>query len=85
MVDDASSSTVFSAADSAIGYLYQVLMALLSSLHRLAEGETFALYLETLDDVVFETSGSPREQLQLKHHCERAANMSMNSTSQITQ
>src|SRR5690606_16781097 len=35
----------------------------------------FAVYLETLDDVVFDTSGAPTELLQLKHHCERAANL----------
>lgn len=67
--------TDFSAADSAVGYLYQVRLALLSALQRLASDENFALYLETLDDVVFETTGSPPTLLQLKHHCERAANL----------
>lgn len=67
--------THFSAADSAVGYLYQVRLALLSALQRLASDETFALYLETLDDVVFETTGSALDLLQLKHHCERAANL----------
>lgn len=50
-------------------------VALLSALQRLACDETFALYLETLDDVVFETTGSALDLLQLKHHCERAANL----------
>lgn len=67
--------TDFSAADSAVGYLYQVRLALLSALQRLARDETFALYLETLDDVVFETKGSALDLLQLKHHCGRAANL----------
>lgn len=67
--------TDFSAADSAVGYLYQVRLALLSALQRLASDETFALYLETLDDVVFETTGSALDLLQLKHHCDRAANL----------
>lgn len=67
--------TSFSAADSALGYLYQVRQALLSSLQRLAQDQTFALYLETLDDVVFDSAGSALELLQLKHHCERAANL----------
>jgi hypothetical protein len=31
-------------------------LALLSSLQRLAEDHAFALYLETLDDVVFDSS-----------------------------
>lgn len=65
----------FSAADSAVGYLYQVRIALLSALKRLACDETFALYLETLDDVVFESKGSALDLLQLKHHCDRAANL----------
>lgn len=67
--------TDFSAADSAVGYLYQVRIALLSALQRLASDKTFALYLETLDDVVFETSGSALDLLQLKHHCDRTANL----------
>lgn len=50
-------------------------LALLSALQRLASDETFALYLETLDDVVFETTGSALDLLQLKHHCDRAANL----------
>ncbi len=65
----------FSAADSALGYLYQVRLALSSSLQRLAEDEAFAVYLETLDDVVFENEGSAFELLQLKHHREHAANL----------
>jgi hypothetical protein len=65
----------FSATDAALGYLYQVRLALLSSLKRLAKNEIFAVYLETLDDVVFERDGSAPELLQLKHHCERAANL----------
>ena len=67
--------TSFSASDSALGYLYQVRVALLSSLERLGQDQKFALYLETLDDVVFERTGSALELLQLKHHCQRAANL----------
>lgn len=70
----------FSATDSALGYLYQVRLALLSSLKRLAKDEVFAVYLETLDDVVFERDGSARELLQLKHHCDHAANLTDAST-----
>lgn len=65
----------FSATDSVLGYLYQVRLALLSSLQRLAKDEVFAVYLETLDDVVFEPDSSALELLQLKHHCNRAANL----------
>jgi hypothetical protein len=65
----------FSATDAALGYLYQVRLALLSSLQRLARDEVFAVYLETLDDVVFERDSSAPELLQLKHHCKHAANL----------
>jgi hypothetical protein len=65
----------FSATDSVLGYLYQVRWALLSSLQRLAKDELFLIYLETLDDVVFEHEGAASELLQLKHHCDHAANL----------
>lgn len=68
-------STDFSAADSAVGYLYQVRLALLFALRRFATDETFALYFETLDDVVFETTGSALDVLQVKHHCRSSANL----------
>lgn len=73
----ASSQTAFGAADSALGYLYQIRVALLSSLRRIdpASGETFSVYLETLDDVVFESSGTPLELFQLKHHSNIQANL----------
>jgi hypothetical protein len=65
----------FSATDSVLGYLYQVRWALLSSLQRLANNEIFLVYLETLDDVVFESEGAASELLQLKHHRDHAANL----------
>lgn len=75
-----SAHSDFSATDAALGYLYQVRLALLSSLKRLAKDEVFAVYLETLDDVVFEQDGSALELLQLKHHRERSANLTDAST-----
>lgn len=64
----------FSAADSALGYLYQVRVALLWSLRRMKGGGDFAVSLETLDDVTFETSSDePDELLQTKHHRNRKA------------
>lgn len=75
MASSSNKLTDFSATDSALGYLYQVRLALLSSLRRLTTEATFALYFETLDDVVFEQVGTPVELLQLKHHCESAANL----------
>lgn len=68
-------STPFSAADSALGYLYQVRVALLWSLSRIKHGE-FVVSLETLDDVTFEAKGGPAEELlQTKHHRTREASL----------
>lgn len=75
MTSDSEKPTDFSATDSALGYLFQIRLALLSSLRRLAKDAAFTVYLETLDDVVFEEEGSPIELLQLKHHCKHAANL----------
>jgi hypothetical protein len=63
----------FSAADAALGYLYQVRVALLWSLQRLKKSQSFLVSLETLDDVTFETNGNPDELLQTKHHKNREA------------
>jgi hypothetical protein len=64
--------TTFSAADSALGYLYQVRVALLWSLRRARAGADFVVSLETLDDVAFETiqatGTTPDQLLQTKHH-----------------
>ena len=59
----------FSAASAALGYLYQVRSALLWALRRMKSDSDFAVGVETLDDVAFETTGGePRELLQTKHH-----------------
>jgi len=63
----------FSAADSALGYLYQARLALLWSLKRVKESSDFVVSLETIDDVTFETNGRPDELLQTKHHLTRPA------------
>jgi hypothetical protein len=66
----------FSAADSALGYLYQVRVALLWALRRLKIDDDFVISLETLDDVTFETKGGkPEELLQTKHHRNREATL----------
>jgi len=67
--------TKFSAADSALGYLYQCGYALLAALERLSRGDDFALYLETLDDVVFVHDGRPDEILQTKCTRQREASL----------
>lgn len=68
-------ATQFSAASSIIGYLFQCRYALLESLRKLRKNEEFVVSLETLDDVVFEKNGEAPELLQLKHHINRAANL----------
>lgn len=65
----------FSAADATLGYLYQVRVALLWSLRRLKNSQSFLVSLETLDDVTFEVSGQPNELLQTKHHKNREAKL----------
>lgn len=65
----------FSAADATLGYLYQVRVALLWSLQRLKNSQSFLVSLETLDDVTFEVSGQPNELLQTKHHKNREAKL----------
>lgn len=75
MASNSQIQTDFSASDAALGYLYQVRWALLSSLQRLAQNEIFAVYLETLDDVVFDRDGSALDLLQMKHHCDHAASL----------
>lgn len=69
-------SSTFSAADSALGYLYQVRVALLWALRKIREGTDFVASLETLDDVTFESVGRPDELLQTKHHTNRQAGLS---------
>ena len=80
MAADSKKQTDFSATDAALGYLYQVRLSLLLSLQRLAKDERFTAYLETLDDVVFETDGAAPDLLQMKHHREHAANLTDAST-----
>ncbi|UYK75274.1 ABC-three component system protein [Xanthomonas sacchari] len=52
-------------------------MALLTALRRInpADDEDFSIFLETLDDVVFEKTGTPLELFQLKHHSNAQANL----------
>ncbi len=70
----------FSAADAALGYLYQVRLGLVCALKRLRRDQSFQISLETLDDVVFESDGEPAEILQAKHHKQRPANLTDAST-----
>ncbi|MBI4178365.1 hypothetical protein HY522_02935 [bacterium] len=67
----------FSAADAALGYLYQVRVALLWALRRIKSSTDFLVSIETLDDIAFETmGGTPEQLLQTKHHRSREASLS---------
>ncbi len=65
--------TDFSAAPSALGYLFQVRYALVLLL-RADEPETL-ISIEKLDDVAFEQNGEPEQLLQLKHHVINSASL----------
>lgn len=65
----------YSAAASTLGYFYQCRYALLAALSRLSEGNRIRMGIETLDDVVFETDGSPLEVFQTKHHINAQASL----------
>jgi hypothetical protein len=75
-----SGKTKYSAADSLVGYLYQCRLALLEALKRLKTNAQITVAVETLDDVVFETDGTPTEIIQVKHHINRQANLTDAST-----
>lgn len=62
----------FTAREPALGYLYQARYALALLLLGVEEQE---LVLETLDDIMLEQSGSPRELLQTKHHVNAEATL----------
>lgn len=64
-------SSQFDATASALGYLFQVRLSLLDSLRRLKLRGSFSVTIESLDDVAFQTVGSPLELLQTKHHIAR--------------
>lgn len=76
-----TSDTDFSAASPALGYLYQVRIALLWSLRRLQIDPAFLVSIETLDDVTFEsTGGNPTDLLQTKHHRKAEGSLADSST-----
>lgn len=65
----------FSAADSIMGYVFQFQYALVEGLRKLRKNIDFTISIETLDDVVFESQGTPLEIIQLKHHVRSVANL----------
>lgn len=73
-------TSLFSAVDATLGYLYQVRSALLWALRRLKNEPEFLVSIETLDDVTFETvGGNATDLLQTKHH--RRGTASLTDTS----
>ncbi len=77
---EAHGKSKYSAAASLLGYLYQCRFALWETLKRLKTNPSVAVAIETLDDVVFETNGTPAEIIQVKHHINRQANLTDAST-----
>lgn len=70
------SATDFSAAGSAVGYLYQARLALAVCLRYVNAETGVEVCIERLDDVSFESSGTPLELLQTKHHVNRMGSLS---------
>lgn len=67
----------FSANASALGYFYQARYALLLLLNAGVESE---ISIERYDDIAFETSGTPTELLQAKHHIGNTGSLTNAST-----
>jgi hypothetical protein len=68
-------SSLFSASEHLVGYLYQVRYALLVLLQKIKDDPGIELSLERLDDVSFESNGEATELLQTKHHINKAAKL----------
>lgn len=71
----ATSGSMFSAAPSAAGYLYQARVALALCLRHAYGDAGVEVSMERLDDVSFENEGEARELLQTKHHLRRVAGL----------
>ena len=63
----------FSAAPSAMGYLFQIRYALLLLLR--AKRPESVISIEKSDDVAFDEDGEPKQLLQLKHHVINTASL----------
>ncbi len=63
---------VYSAAESAAGYLYQARLALAESLRYAYVESGVEIAIEKLDDVSFAKDGSALELLQTKHHLKKS-------------
>ena len=72
-------SAVYSAAQSAAGYLYQARLALVEVLRYVYVDSGIEIAVEKLDDVSFEKDGSALELLQTKHHLRKSGNLTDSS------
>ncbi len=72
-------SSLFSASEHLVGYLYQVRYALLVLLQKIKDEPGLELSLEKLDDVAFEKNGEAIELLQTKHHISKTAKLTDSS------
>jgi hypothetical protein len=69
--------TQFSAGSQALGYIYQARYALYLILTK--EDDRQGVAIESLDDIVLDEKGEPKELLQLKHHINSRANLTNTS------
>lgn len=61
---------------SATGYLYQCRIALLYGLRAIPTNPELSISVEKFDDVAFESSGTPTQLIQTKHHIGSSGNLS---------
>lgn len=69
-----------SAAGPALGYLHQSMWALIELGRRAPSEPDVELRLESLDDIQFDSGGTPQELLQTKHHVGQRETLSAAST-----
>lgn len=72
-------SEAHGAAGQALGYFHQCMWALVELGRRGSADPSVQLRLETLDDIQFDSDGSPTELLQTKHHLGASGTVTMNS------
>jgi len=82
MVEPSASSSAFSAAGPALGYLAQIDYALLAALERMDDEDDFAVSIETLDDIVFHDAATDEAtaKWQSKHTISETRSLSDAST-----
>ena len=63
------------ASASAVGYLYQCRIALLTGLRAIPTNPNLSVSVEKFDDVAFDATGTPAELIQTKHHIGKTGNL----------